>query len=102
MLRDDIAFQTSFLSVAVIMKESLGIDVKKLLKEFGFVIGSLIYFPSFLIMDGVSLFLFFIDTKDLIPIQIFLVSLMFSLKSLAKHFSFVLLRSVDKRFMKVL
>ena len=33
MLRDDIAFQTSFLSVAVIMKESLGFVDIKLLKD---------------------------------------------------------------------
>ena len=41
-------------------------DVKKLLKIFVIEIGSLMYFSSFLIMDGVSLFLCFIDTRDLI------------------------------------
>ena len=116
MLRDDITLQISSLFAAVIMKESLffvdkkllkhlffdwtvsAIDVKKLLKVFAIAIGSLMYFSSFLIMVGVSLFLCFIDTRDLIPIQI-LIFLMFSLKNLVKYFSFALLRSVDKRFL---
>ena len=41
----------------------------------------------------------FIVTRDSIPIQVFLRSLMFSLKNLVKHFSFALLRSVGKRFL---
>ena len=41
----------------------------------------------------------FIVTRDSIPIQVFLRSLMFSLKNLVKHFSFALWRSVGKRFL---
>ena len=120
-LRDDIILQISSLFVAVIMKELLffddkkllkdlfenlifdwkvsAIDVKKLLKVYAIVIGSLIYFSSFLFIDGVSLLLCFIDTRDLIPIQVFLISLMFSLKNLMKYFPFSLLSSVDKRYL---
>ena len=46
----------------------------------------LILRDDFLINDGVSLFFFcFIDTRDLVPIQIFIISLMFSLKKLHIH-----------------
>ena len=44
----------------------------------------------------------FIDSRGLIRIQFFLISLMFSLRNLVKYFSFLLLRSVDKRFLRVL
>ena len=80
MLRDDITLQISSLFVAVIMKESLffvdkkllkdlfenlifdcsvsATDVKRLLKVFAIAIGSLMYCSSFLIMDGVIVFMF--------------------------------------------
>ena len=95
MLRDDITLQISFLFVTIIMKESLffvdkkllkdlfenlifdravsAIDVKRLLKLFAIAIESLMFFSSILIMDGVSLLLCFIDTRDLILIQVFLI-----------------------------
>ena len=95
MLRDDITLQISFLFVTIIMKESLffvdkkllkdlfenlifdravsAIDVKRLLKLFEIAIESLMFFSSILIMDGVSLLLCFIDTRDLILIQVFLI-----------------------------
>ena len=106
-LRNDIVLQISNLFVAVNMKKALFFVDKKILKDlfgnlifwlnsliqpeqlmkvFGIVIGSLMYFSPFLIMDGVSLFLCFIDTRDLIHIQVFLISLMFSLKNLVKYF----------------
>ena len=56
-------------------------------------------FLSFLIIDGVTLLLCFIDNIDLISIHVFLISLMSSFKNLVKNFSFPLLRSLDKRFM---
>ena len=47
----------------------------------------------------VSLFLCFIVTWDLIPIQVLSIPLlMFSLKNLVKYFAFVLLRSVERDF----
>ena len=80
MLREDITLQISSLFVAVIMKESLffvdkkllkdlfenlifdcsvsATDVKRLLKVFAIAIGSLMYCSSFLIMDGVIVFMF--------------------------------------------
>ena len=95
MLRDDITLQISFLFVTIIMKESLFFvdkkllkdlfenlifdravsanDVKRLLKLFAIAIESLMFFSSILIMDGVSLLLCFIDTRDLILIQVFLI-----------------------------
>ena len=102
MLRDDFTLQISSIFVAVTMKESLfvvdkkllslvdwtvsAIDVKTSLKVFAIAIGSLMYFSSFLIIDGVSFFLCFIHSRDLIPIQVFLISLMSSLKNLVKFF----------------
>ena len=121
MLRGNITLQISSLFVAFIMKEPLfsvdknllkdlfensifdrrvsAIDVKKLLKVFAVAIGSLIHFSSFQVMDSVSLFFCFIDTRDLISIQVFLIFLMFSLKYLVNYFSFPLLSCVDKRFL---
>ena len=61
--------------------------MKELLKVCAIANGSLMYFSSILIMDGVSLFLWFIDTRDLTPIQVLLTSLMFSLRNLVKYFS---------------
>ena len=87
-LRDDIILKISSLFVAVVKKSHCfllmknlnglfenfifnwtvsAIDVKNSLKVFAIAIGSLMHFSSFLIMDGVSLFLCFIDTRDLIP-----------------------------------
>ena len=102
MLRDDFTLQISSIFVAVTMKESLffvdkkllslvdwtvsAIDVKTSLKVFAIAIGSLMYFSSFLIIDGVSFFLCFIHSRDLIPIQVSLISLMSSLKNLVKFF----------------
>ena len=116
MLRGNITLQISSLFVAFIMKEPLfsvdknllkdlfensifdrrvsAIDVKKLLKVLAVAIGSLIHFSSFQVMDSVSLFFCFIDTRDLIPIQVFLIFLMFSLKYLVNYFSFPLLSCV--------
>ena len=57
------------------------------------------YFSSFLINHVVSQSFYFTDTRDLILVQFFLTSLLFSLKNLVKYFSFALLRSVDKIFL---
>ena len=81
MLRGNITLQISSLFVAFIMEEPLfsvdknllndlfenlifdrrvsAIDVKKLLKVFAIVIGSLMHFSSFQVMDSVSFFFFF-------------------------------------------
>ena len=75
------------------------IGVKKLLKVSAILIRSLMYFSLFLIKDGRPLFLCFIDTRNLIPIYVFLISLIFSLKKLLIYFPVFLSKSVDKSFL---
>ena len=62
--------------------------MKKLLKVLVITIGSLMYLSSFLIMNSVSLFLCFIDTRDLILIQVFLLSFSVFIKKLSEIFFF--------------
>ena len=119
-LRDYIILQTSSLFLEVFMKELL-LFVEKKTSE-GFVWKLYFWLNShnnwskkvienlddcdwvidvfFIISDyNVSLILCFIDTRNSIPIQVFLISFILLLKNLVKYFSFPLLRSVDKRFL---
>ena len=117
-LRDYIILQTSSLFLEVFMKELLLFVEKKTSEgfvwEFYFWLNSRnnwckkvienlehcdwVIDVFFIISDySVSLILGFIDTRNSIPIQVFLISFMLLLKNLVKYFSFPLLRSVDKR-----
>ena len=74
-------------------------EVRNLLKVLAIETGSLIYFSSLVINEGMSLLFCFIDTDVFIPYQVFFISLMSSLKKFVEYFSLNLLRSVDKRFL---
>ena len=106
----NIILQISSLFIAVIMKESLFVADKKLLKDLfknsicdcDWVIDIFFIISDYFWLLVISVYHWFfcsIDNRDLVPIQVFLISLMFSLKDLVKYFSFALLRSVDKRFL---
>ena len=90
----------NFLKILFLTEQTVSaIGVKKLLKVFAILIRSLMYFSLFLIKDGWPLILCFIDTRNLIPIYVVLICLIFSLKKLLIYFPVFLSRSVDKSFL---
>ena len=117
-LRDDIILQISSLFVAVDRKESLffvdkklpkdlfenlklknsAIDAKIYLKYLWLWLGPWCIFYHFWLWMVCHCFLI-IDTRDLISIQMFIISLMFSLENSVKYVSFTHMMSVDKRLL---
>ena len=113
-LSHDTILKISSLFATVVMKESLLFVDKKnskvsvwksyfwldsLRNWFENVTESICDLDFFFVFVFFFLFFCFIDFRDLTPIQVFLMSLMLSLKDLMKYFSFAHLRSVDKGFL---